>query len=137
MNDTTRVTPPGNDVQPVLLYAATAADAELFGQYLQRLGLPAQLARAGGFAAALEGCREHAAPEVLEMARTERATAHEVKLLADHYEQRLDEAGFFFPPAKAEGMKMNLRNLWSRMPMTRADVQTLHGALRQIVRRRD
>lgn len=82
-----------------------------------------------------QGC--DAAPEVLEMARTERATAHEVKLLADHYEQRLDEAGFFFPPAKAEGMKMNLRNLWSRMPMTRADVQTLHGALRQIVRRRD
>lgn len=65
MNDTTRVTPPGNDEQPVLLYAATAADAELFGQYLQRLGLPAQLARAGGFAAALEGCRQHAAPEVL------------------------------------------------------------------------
>ena len=34
----------------------------------------------------------------------------------------------------AEGMKINLRNLWSRMPLTRADVQMLHGVLRQMVR---
>ncbi len=57
--------------------------------------------------------------------------------LGDHYEERLDHAGFFFPPTKAEGMKQNLRNLWSRLPLTRADVQTLHGVLRQIVRKRD
>jgi tRNA C32,U32 (ribose-2'-O)-methylase TrmJ len=31
-------------------------------------------------------------------------------------------------------MKRNLRNLWSRMPLTRADVQILHGVLRQMVR---
>ena len=65
MNDTTRVTPPASEAPPVLLYAASAADAELFGQYLQRLGLPAHLARSGGFAAALQGCREQLAPEVL------------------------------------------------------------------------
>lgn len=53
---------------------------------------------------------------------------------ASHYEERLDEAGFFFPETKAENMKTNLRNLWSRMPLTRADVQTLHGVLRQMVR---
>jgi len=76
-------------------------------------------------------------PEVLELAGTERAPAIEIARLGDHFEQRLDEAGFFFPPAKAEGMKLNLRNLWSRMPLTRADVQTLHGALRQILRRPD
>jgi tRNA/rRNA methyltransferase len=34
-------------------------------------------------------------------------------------------------------MKMNLRNLWSRMPLTRADVQILHGVLRQMVRWRE
>ena len=76
-------------------------------------------------------------PEVLALGRTERASALEVKHLADHYEDRLEAAGFFFPATKAEGMKLNLRNLWSRMPLTRADVQTLHGALRQLLRRRD
>ncbi|MCB2140868.1 MAG: RNA methyltransferase, partial [Rhodobacteraceae bacterium] len=75
--------------------------------------------------------------EVLELAGTELAPAIEVERLGDHFEERLEEAGFFFPATKAEGMKLNLRNLWSRMPLTRADVQTLHGALRQILRRRD
>ena len=65
------------------------------------------------------------------------AERHEVDRLAAHWEERLDAVGFFFPETKAEGMKRNLRNLWSRMPLTRADVQTLHGALRQLVRRRD
>jgi len=58
----------------------------------------------------------------------------EVEKLADHYEQRLEEAGFFFPEHKAVSMKTNLRNLWSRMEFTRADVQMLHGILRQMVR---
>ncbi|MEM8539265.1 MAG: RNA methyltransferase, partial [Pseudomonadota bacterium] len=58
----------------------------------------------------------------------------EVEKLADHYEERLEEAGFFFPHHKVDNMKMNLRNMWSRMPLTRADVQMLHGMLRQMVR---
>ena len=58
----------------------------------------------------------------------------EVEKLAEHFEDRLDDAGFFFPDHKAANMKLNLRNLWSRMPMTRADVQMLHGVMRQMVR---
>lgn len=81
--------------------------------------------------------RDATPPEVLELAGTELAPAIEIEKLGDHYEERLEEAGFFFPATKVEGMKLNLRNLWSRMPLTRADVQTLHGVLRQIVRRRD
>lgn len=72
--------------------------------------------------------------ETMEMAKTEFAEAIEVQKLGDHYEDRLEEAGFFFPESKAAGMKTNLRNLWSRMPMTRADVQVFHGILRQMVR---
>jgi tRNA/rRNA methyltransferase len=68
------------------------------------------------------------------MAGTEPAPAIEVEKLAAHYEQRLEEAGFFFPDHKAEGMKTNMRNLWSRLPLTRADVQMLHGVMRQMVR---
>ena len=68
------------------------------------------------------------------LAGTEMATGIEIEKLAEHYEDRLETAGFFFPPEKADGMKIVLRNLWSRMPLTRADVQMLHGVLRQMVR---
>jgi len=73
-------------------------------------------------------------PERVDMAGTDWASGGDVEALASHYEDRLGEAGFFFPEAKAEGMKINLRNMWSRMPLTRADVQMLHGVLRQMVR---
>lgn len=88
---------------------------------------------------AYEWCRQGTAtpPEVLELAGTDLAPVIEIARLGDHFEDRLEEAGFFFPPTKAQGMKLNLRNFWSRMPMTRADVQMLHGALRQIIRKRD
>ena len=62
------------------------------------------------------------------------ASGEEIERLAAHYEGRLEAAGFFFPEAKAAGMKVNLRNLWSRMRLTRADVQMLHGIMRQMVR---
>lgn len=73
-------------------------------------------------------------PEVMEMAGSDWANAIEMDKLAEHYEDTLDQAGFFFPATKADSMKLNLRNMWSRMPLTRADVQTLHGVLRQMVR---
>ena len=72
--------------------------------------------------------------EVMELAGTEFATGLEVEKLGDHFEEKLNAAGFFFPEAKAESMRLNLRNMWSRLPLTRADVQTLHGVLRQMVR---
>ncbi|MCQ0969730.1 RNA methyltransferase [Paracoccus sp. TK19116] len=59
----------------------------------------------------------------------------ELERLGDHWEEKLVDAGFFFPPDKAPVMKLNLRNLWSRMPLTRSDVQILHGILRQLTRR--
>ncbi len=74
------------------------------------------------------------APERLELAGADMASAIEIEKLAEHYDRRLDEAGFFHPPEKAEGMKIVLRNLWSRMPLTRSDVQIFHGVLRQMVR---
>lgn len=75
-------------------------------------------------------------PERMEMAGADPASALEVEKLAEHYESRLDAAGFFFPETKAEGMKRSLRNIWSRMPLTRADVQVFHGMLRQLTRGR-
>ncbi len=69
-----------------------------------------------------------------EMAGTDWAQGVEVEHLAVHYEDALDEAGFFFPEHKSASMRTNLRNMWSRMPLTRADVQMLHGVMRQMVR---
>ncbi len=75
---------------------------------------------------------ETVADMVYEMARTEFASGEEVEKLGDHYEQRLGDAGFFYPPEKVDGMKEGLRNMWTRLTLTRAEVQTFHGMLRQI-----
>lgn len=75
--------------------------------------------------------------EVMEMAGTRYANGAEITALGDHFETRMEEAGFFFPDHKAESMKLNMRNMWSRLPLTLADVQTLHGVLRQLVRWKD
>lgn len=71
-------------------------------------------------------------PEVMGLARTEFARHIDVEKLADHWESRLGDAGFFYPPDKAPLMKSNLRNMWTRLNLTRAEVQTFHGILRQI-----
>lgn len=72
--------------------------------------------------------------ERFEMGKSEWANGLEIEKLAEHFEHQLDNAGFFFPKTKAGGMKTNLRNFWSRMPLTKADVQILHGIMRQMVR---
>jgi len=75
-------------------------------------------------------------PEVLAMARAEQATIGDVERLVEHFEDELDAAEFFFPPEKAAGMRLNLRNLWSRMPLSDADVRMLHGIVRKLAGRR-
>jgi tRNA/rRNA methyltransferase len=73
-----------------------------------------------------------AVPMVHHMARTQWANGAEVEALGDHFEARLSDAGFFYPPEKVAGMKEGLRNMWTRLTLTQAEVQTLHGMLRQI-----
>ena len=74
-------------------------------------------------------------PEVMELARTEFAARVDVEKLADHFEERLEAAGVFFPETKAANMRLNLRSMWARLNLTRAEVQTFHGMLRQIAYR--
>ena len=69
-----------------------------------------------------------------EMAGTNWASGQEVEHLAKHFEERLEDANFFYPDHKAASMKLTLRNMWSRMPLTRADIQMFHGMMRQMVR---
>lgn len=70
----------------------------------------------------------------IEMPEIEQAAQHEIDALYTHFEERLDVAGFFFPETKAASMKLHLRNMLSRMPLTPQDVQIFHGMLRQFVR---
>jgi tRNA/rRNA methyltransferase len=70
----------------------------------------------------------------IEVPEIAQAAQHEVEALYTHFEQRLDVAGFFFPETKAASMKLHLRNMLSRMPLTPQDVQIFHGMLRQFVR---
>jgi tRNA/rRNA methyltransferase len=76
-------------------------------------------------------------PEFVALANTDFATKVEVQKLGDHYEARMQDAGFFYPIPKADSMKLNLRNMWHRLPLTVADIQMLHGVLRQMVRWKD
>ena len=71
----------------------------------------------------------------LELAGNDLATGIEIEKLGDHFEQRLQDSGFFHPPEKVPSMKLNLRNMLTRWAMTRGEVQSLHGMLRQLVRR--
>lgn len=74
------------------------------------------------------------APEEMVFNRTDFASRVEVEKLGDHFENRLMDAGFFYPPAKVPGMKQSLRNMWARLGLTKAEVATFHGMLRQIAR---
>lgn len=56
----------------------------------------------------------------------------EIEKLCERLEERLDAQNFFWPEHKAESMRLNLRNMFSRMPMTSADVKTLHGVFRAL-----
>jgi tRNA/rRNA methyltransferase len=68
------------------------------------------------------------------MAGIDFATGIEVAKLGDHVEQRLEDTGFFYPATKAPAMRLNLRNMWGRLALTRSDVQILHGILRHLGR---
>ncbi len=71
----------------------------------------------------------------LELAGADMATGIEVQKLGDHFEEKLEAAGFFHPPDKAPVMKLFLRNMYTRWSLTRGEVQALHGILRKLVRR--
>ena len=55
-----------------------------------------------------------------------------VERLVSVLEDRLDDRGFFFPVEKAQSMRLNLRTLFSRMPLTDADVRILHGVFKTL-----
>ena len=75
-------------------------------------------------------------PERLGLSKSRFAESGEVQAFLTHLEQRLDDVGFFFPPDKRISMLENLNNMFSRLPLTDADVRTLHGVIKAIAERR-
>ena len=73
------------------------------------------------------------APPVLQRAGAP-ATAEEVAHLRAHFEEKLEAAGFFHPPEKADHMRLVLAAMLGRLPLARGDVQLLQGVLRQLAR---
>lgn len=69
-------------------------------------------------------------------AKSRNAEAGEVQAFLTHLQTRLDDVGFFFPENKRVSMLENLNNMFSRLPLTDADVRTLHGVIKAIAERR-
>ena len=80
-------------------------------------------------------CRPNPIPHLRRSDAQDMADRIEIERLGDHYDEQLSEAGFFFPETKAASMRLNMRNMWSRLNLTRGDVRMLHGVLRQLTRR--
>jgi tRNA/rRNA methyltransferase len=64
-----------------------------------------------------------------------RATLAEIAGLTEHLETELEARGFFFPPAKAESMRVNLRAAFARGDFTQAEVNALRGAIKSLAAR--
>lgn len=69
-------------------------------------------------------------PQMTELAGSNWATGVEVETLMATLETRLEASHFFWPESKADSMKLTLRNMLSRMPMTQADIRTWHGIIK-------
>ena len=61
------------------------------------------------------------------------AKSHVKGKFVDLLTEDLDKAGHFSPADKAEGMRLNLRNLIMRLDLTQAEIQTLHGVRRSLM----
>lgn len=64
------------------------------------------------------------------------AERRDVERLTEHLVNELDAAGFFFPAEKRDGMIRNLRAAFSRAGFTEAEVRTLRGAIKALVKRK-
>ncbi len=78
---------------------------------------------------------KYAKDGVLPFATTERsvrAAKEQMQAFIDTLIGELDRVEFLRPQEKRETMIVNLRNIFSRMELTKQDMRTLHGAIRAI-----
>jgi len=68
----------------------------------------------------------------IEMAGARNASMVEVERLFERLQRELEARNFFWPEHKAPSMRLALRNMLSRMPLTDTDIRTLHGIIRTL-----
>lgn len=71
-------------------------------------------------------------PKITEMAGAEFAKSGEVEALVQRLDTSLDALNFFWPKDKAQSMRLSLRNMISRMPLTQPDVRMFHGIIKTL-----
>lgn len=65
------------------------------------------------------------------------ATQKEREVLQEKLEARLEAVGFFWPEDKAQSMRLSLRNMFARMPLSNVDIRSFHGIFRALSRDRE
>lgn len=73
---------------------------------------------------------------VYQTGKSDIAEGAAVERMIQHLVEELDDASFFFPEEKRASMLVNLKNLFSRAPLTDQDVRTLHGVIRSLSEKR-
>ncbi|MDJ0613725.1 MAG: RNA methyltransferase [Rhizobiaceae bacterium] len=66
---------------------------------------------------------------------TKPARKEAISGLTDHLEQALEDANYFFPPEKAERMRMTVRSLFVNAKLQDPEVHALHGMIAALERR--
>ena len=62
------------------------------------------------------------------------ATKTETEAFLKHLEQELDKRGYFRFMDKRERMSHNLRNIFTRLPLSASEIKTLHGVITDLIR---
>ncbi|MEM9601107.1 MAG: RNA methyltransferase [Pseudomonadota bacterium] len=75
-------------------------------------------------------------PDTFDDALSDVAPREDLVRLFDHLETELDEAGFFYPEAKKELMRHNIRAPLTRARMTEQEVRTFRGIVKALSRGR-
>ena len=65
----------------------------------------------------------------LEMGVSKPATKQELQAFLDYLEKELENHGYFHWPEKQERMSRNLRNIFTRVGLTQAEVKTLYSVI--------
>ncbi len=63
------------------------------------------------------------------------ATKQETDAFLSHLETELDKRGYFRFTEKKERMRHNLRNIFTRSPLSSSEVKTLHGVISDLIRK--
>ncbi|MBQ8558038.1 MAG: hypothetical protein IJ440_04525 [Alphaproteobacteria bacterium] len=62
------------------------------------------------------------------------ASKQEMMSFFAHLETELEQRGYFRFSDKKERMQINLRNIFTRLPLSSSEIKTLHGVITDLVR---